>query len=267
VKFQKYTPLFPLSLYIDFMICYEENQPGYAYLKAIPEGFTQMVIELKNEERFLLATDEYNSKRVLKNGWIENYKTPIVYETSKNASCICIRFRPNGFYTLTKVPADEIQTNVVDGESVLGVSFIRFREQLLACNSANEMFLFAEMYFRTYLPQSDRESSIINFVTNHQHLPIAVVAEKSGYSQKHLISIFKKHTGYTPKYFSRIRRFNNALQYIKSSKVVDWSTITYHHNYFDQAHFIKEFQHFVCSKPGEYLKAPKINSNTMLANF
>jgi AraC-like DNA-binding protein len=266
MKIQKYFPEFPLSQYIDFIIFYEEELSLYSYLTTIPDGCTQLVFELKNDERILIKDNNNDFQKVLKHGWIQgNDKSLVSFKTKANATSVCIRFKPGGFYCLTQIPLTEMKNEIVDGESIWGRTFLDLRERLLQKENYLEIFQSIENFFLSKI-QINRETSIVNFVLKNHDLLISEVAAKTGYSQKHLISIFKKHTGFSPKYFNRIQRFNQVLRTLNTTKTVDWSSITYQHHYFDQSHFIKEFQHFTGLKPTHYLASSKLNPNNILHN-
>lgn len=67
------------------------------------------------------------------------------------------------------------------------------------------------------------------------------------------IQIFRGQTGYTPKVFCRIRRFQKALDCIEASGTVDWSAVALDSGYFDQAHFNHDFRAFSGINPSTYL--------------
>lgn len=54
---------------------------------------------------------------------------------------------------------------------------------------------------------------------------------------------FKQKLGLTPKMYLRIIRFNNCFKHIEleSGKKKSWAEIAYQFNYFDQMHFIRDF--------------------------
>ncbi len=79
----------------------------------------------------------------------------------------------------------------------------------------------------------------------------------AGYSIRQLERTFRSHTGFTPKYFSRIVRFQQAMKSYDNSEVKSLSELAYHSGYSDQAHFIREFKEFSGMKPRLYFKELK----------
>ncbi len=83
-------------------------------------------------------------------------------------------------------------------------------------------------------------------------MPIQEVSAALDISHKHLIDLFKQKVGLRPKQFARIVRFNHMLHSIDFSKSMSWSEVALQNEYYDQAHFIKEFYEFASLTPGEY---------------
>jgi AraC-like DNA-binding protein len=76
------------------------------------------------------------------------------------------------------------------------------------------------------------------------------IAGAVGLSQRHLIELFTREVGLTPKLFGRVRRFLHAVQ--KSDEGIDWSRLAVECGYFDQAHLIHDFVAFASVSPGVY---------------
>ncbi|MEM7381305.1 MAG: helix-turn-helix transcriptional regulator, partial [Bacteroidota bacterium] len=79
----------------------------------------------------------------------------------------------------------------------------------------------------------------------------------AGYSTRQLERGFRSRTGFNPKYFSRIVRFQQAMKSYDTREVKNLSELAYHSGYADQAHFIREFQEFSGMKPRLYFKELK----------
>ncbi len=73
---------------------------------------------------------------------------------------------------------------------------------------------------------------------------------------------FFRKVGLSPKYYARLRRIGYACNLIAGKKKVNWPDIFYQAEFYDQAHFIKDFEEFTGRTPQQYL-----NENTELANF
>ncbi len=57
----------------------------------------------------------------------------------------------------------------------------------------------------------------------------------------------------SPKLFCRVRRFQKVLRMISGGRGLDWAEIALTCGYFDQSHFIHDFQAFSGINPSSYL--------------
>jgi AraC-like DNA-binding protein len=92
------------------------------------------------------------------------------------------------------------------------------------------------------------------FVNEPHRTTIADVVGETGISHKHFIDEFRRHVGLTPKLFCRIQRFRQVLSEISHRRTVDWADVASSCGYFDQAHFVHDFQAFAGLNPTVYLR-------------
>ena len=74
--------------------------------------------------------------------------------------------------------------------------------------------------------------------------------EKLFISQSPFEKRFRKVVGTTPKKFASIVRFNSILNSLDKTKSL--TEICYENNFFDQAHFIKDFKQFTGETPENF---------------
>jgi AraC-like DNA-binding protein len=79
------------------------------------------------------------------------------------------------------------------------------------------------------------------------------VAQRVGLSQRQYIARFDAEVGLTPNRFCRIQRFQRALLEIERRKAIGWADLAVACGFFDQSHFIHEFQAFAGLNPSAYL--------------
>jgi AraC-like DNA-binding protein len=77
--------------------------------------------------------------------------------------------------------------------------------------------------------------------------------DKAGFSQRRFIQLFDQQVGLTPKLFFRVSRFQRAVLTVHNAGEVDWAGLALDCGYYDQAHFIHDFQAFAGITPTTYL--------------
>ena len=252
--FKKHIPEYPLSLYIEYIIYANGKQP-LPYLMELPDGKVNLMIELNDTTTNTLFTEKnLQGKHTMKHAWLSGSNpNAIVYQCNNDSAIMSVRFALGGFYALTKIPMTDSVHPGLEMELLLGSSFNKLYQKLINEQDIDKKFEHIEYYFSNYIKDNAFDTSIVRFINNNIDKPIDWLVIKSGYSQKHLIHILKSQTGFSPKYLQRLHRFQQVVKYIEQHRdTVNWSHLTYEHNYFDQAHFIKEFIHFTGVSPVEY---------------
>jgi AraC-like DNA-binding protein len=84
-------------------------------------------------------------------------------------------------------------------------------------------------------------------------VPIGSLAADLGWSRKHLITKFREQIGLPPKTAARVLRFNNAVRLIERGAELPWTEIAIRSGYYDQAHFIRDFNQFAGATPTEFV--------------
>lgn len=157
------------------------------------------------------------------------------------------------------MPLHELTDSVVDGDLVLTNEIMNLREMILESVLITQKFMVVE----NFLVKKFRNKLIVNpfiefavnkIISSPNQMSIEQISNKVGYSQKHLIKLFKDNVGLTPKGFLKIIRFQKAIEEIAGSKKADWTGIAYESGYYDQAHFINDFKAFSGFTPNQYLK-------------
>ncbi len=270
MMFKKHIPAYPMSLYIEHIIYADGAQP-MPYLMELPDGRLNLMIQLREHTtNTLFVEKDFSKKHTLKRGWISGANAKaIIYENHPCSTVMSIRFSVGGFYALTKIPMSEMMHPGLEIDLLLGSSFHKLYEQLLGEPDIDAKFVHIERYFRQYIGDHDFEHSVVRFVDKNIHHPIDWLVHKSGYSQKHLIHLLKKQTGFSPKYLQRLQRFHSVLKTLQHTRgTINWASIAYEHDYFDQAHFIKDFIHFTGFSPVEYFNiAPVAENNNLITDI
>ena len=256
MQLRKHIPAHPLTNYIQHILYVNAAIP-IPYLKELPDGGINLVVELENTVNTVFTENNSNAKYSLKNAWISGtQRQAITYVNNPNSAILSIRFTTGGFFALTKIPVSAIIHPCMEAELLLGNSFKHLYQKIINAGNVDGIFKAVEMYFLQKIPDDGFGISIVKFIDKNIDKPLDWLINKSGYSQKHVINLTKKYTGFSPKYLQRLHRFQNVIKEIKARKTkIEWASIAYQFDYFDQAHFIKEFIHFSGMSPGEYLSS------------
>lgn len=104
-------------------------------------------------------------------------------------------------------------------------------------------------------------STVDILLDNKQNLSINAICKQLNISRKHLNHLSKEHVGVSQKMLSSLNRLQNTLKIISASSLEKLTNVAYQSDYFDQAHFIKDFKRFTDLKPTEYARLVDIKQS------
>jgi len=82
-------------------------------------------------------------------------------------------------------------------------------------------------------------------------LNVRELAREVGLCERQLGRKFLAWTGYTPKQFVRVMRFQHAFEALAQRRTADDATVAVSHGYSDQSHMIRDFQELGGISPGK----------------
>jgi AraC-like DNA-binding protein len=167
-----------------------------------------------------------------------------------------IQFKPTGFTGIFGIPSVEIRDNIYPANDVIGESITRLYNQLLHAARASEMAECADQFLmscknhqkRTNINHNIAEVSS-HLITNSKRLKVSDYAYQANMSVRNFERKFKEQVGISPKLFSRLLRFNAALQLKIHRPDMSWADVAFEFEYADKLHLIKEFKQFANESP------------------
>jgi AraC-like DNA-binding protein len=70
------------------------------------------------------------------------------------------------------------------------------------------------------------------------------VARSTGWSERRFSQIFREQVGFSPKVWTRILRFQRAVQQLHAGVDLPWAELALDCGFYDQSHFANEFRAF-----------------------
>lgn len=151
----------------------------------------------------------------------------------------------------------ELTNHTPDLHSVLGRDGKELEEQImLAPHNPARCRILTEFLENRLCRSSEITHPALSAITyiihsKRQHA-VRELADYFNLSERQFERKFKKYSGFTPKKFMRIVRFNKACNYYKDAARISLTKIAYECGYYDQSHFIKDFKIFSGYQPSEY---------------
>jgi AraC-like DNA-binding protein len=171
------------------------------------------------------------------------------------ATSFAVYFYPTGFSRLFNIPAKEISLDFYDARDVAGPLLGSLHSQLAERRSFAERVLLMEEFLvsraaRVTQPTPIEEVTVHAFEAQGS-VPTIDMAHHSGLGLRQFERRFLQHTGIQPKLYSRIARFQSALDDKIASPRRSWLNIAHSHGYHDQMHMIRDFRDLAGDVPSE----------------
>lgn len=250
MKFDKHIPVDLLKPYIKHFVV-SENDLENEY-KVFPSSGLVIGFQYKGQLVTIKGQIENKLDSAGITGITDSYK---IFRNSANIGTILVYFTEVGFTHFASHPANELFNLSLSLEDVFDKSSVNEVEEKLACaNTDKQRIKIVEQFLLSQLKNIQTDKLIIEAVKliyqSNGTIRIKELNEKLFISQSPFEKRFRKIVGTTPKKFASIIRFNKVLENLDKSKSL--TEICFENNFFDQAHFIKDFKHFTGDTPEHF---------------
>lgn len=259
-RYLRHVPRAPLSEFVNLLWLYEGYTQPHAKERILPTGEMEIVINLREDRSYMYDPADPARCVTFRGALISGAHSQFqVIDTAQQESIIGVHFRPGGAFPFLGMPAGELRDTTVSLEELWGAGASELRDRLLEAATPERRFAILEQALLARLLRSaDGHGAVLfalrRFLAGPHATTITGVTDQIGLSPKRFIQVFRDETGFTPKVFCRIRRFQQALDQMQGRKQVDWTGVALDSGYFDQAHFIHDFRAFSGINPSAYLR-------------
>ncbi|MFC2185769.1 helix-turn-helix domain-containing protein [Fulvivirgaceae bacterium LMO-SS25] len=250
MKFEKHFPTEQLKPYIKYFVI-SENEIENEY-KVFPSTGLVIGFQYKGKLAILHANQENELDTAGITGISDSYR---IFKNSANIGTLLVYFTEIGFTQFATTPANELFNlslsleDTFDKSSVMEVS-----EKLAVALTDKHRIKIIEQFLIAHLKDVETDKLIVEAVKrilqSKGTIRIKELNEKLGISQSPFEKRFRKVVGTSAKKFASIVRFNAVLDHLDKAKTL--TEICYENNFFDQAHFSKDFKQFAGESPENF---------------
>ncbi len=250
MKFDKHLPTHQLKPYIKYFVV-SENALENEY-KVFPSSGLVIGFQYKGQ----LATVKDNTENKLTTAGItgvtDGYK---IFKNSADIGTILVYFTEIGFTHFASHPANELFNLSLSLDAIFDKNSVaEVEEKLTIATSDKNRINVVEQFLASQLKDIQTDKLIVEAVKliyqTNGTIRIKELNQKLFISQSPFEKRFRKVVGTTAKKFASIVRFNTVLDNLNKTKTL--TEICYENNFFDQAHFIKDFKQFTGDTPENF---------------
>lgn len=251
-------PSAPLNSYIK-ALRYSEGSPVYQHLKMLPSPALNLMINFDGAFNCYKPQDAKPYATYTESWSIGLWNTHHILDWPRHMQLLIVDFKPGGAYPFLHVPLSELHNDIVPLDAIWGNLAAEIRERLNSAPNIRARFGLLEQWLLTRVGEAPEGLEAVQYAAaeiaqHHGALSIRSLAEDVGMSHNHLTRQFQQLVGATPKELARIYRFRYAISTLDHSGPIDWGQVASHADYYDQAHFNKDFKAFTGHTPTDFLR-------------
>lgn len=257
---KKYTPSLQLQPYIKCYYLMESDYPEDIKDVFFADGCVEVV--------FHLGLEFYRGEE--KECWakiIGQITQPLTMKAKGKGKSFGIWFLPHAFSMFSGIPIYEFNDKAVPLDTIFSNAFIDFVGNCLFENDLEGLLAGIDRYLIAIMQissNSTKENLIdyaVRYILKYGGQPnLNTLVKDCNISNRYLQKIFIEKVGFSPKFFMRIVRFQQVLHYLSDRQFSSLTSVAYQADYYDQAHFIRDFKDFTGFTPSRFqLKKHPIN--------
>ncbi|MBV8671927.1 MAG: AraC family transcriptional regulator [Acidobacteriaceae bacterium] len=252
-----YTPPAPLRRLVKCLWYWEGAPQTHAKEQLMPNGEAAIIFNLRDEPMRIYEPRDLLQSKTFGFAVLSGPRSrPFVIDTAQEDRVFGIEFQPGGSFPFFRVPTSEFSDSEVSLECLWRSSVNEIRERLLGAPDLDSMFSAAESILIRLAVRPFELHPGVAFALHHfcsrPQTTVSSVRDRLGLSHRRFIQLFENQVGLTPKSFSRVQRFQRVLHKVHGAPSIDWAGVALDCGYYDQAHFIHDFQEFSGFTPTVY---------------
>ncbi|MGA8546697.1 MAG: helix-turn-helix transcriptional regulator [Mycobacterium sp.] len=250
-----YRPVSPLADYVEFIGDWRSRQADY-WSRALPRGAVTVIFDVGQRQQLDFYAADGKTRLVVPPAFITGSHTAsYVSNIAADEPVMAVHFRPGGAFPFLGIPLGDLEDAYVGVDQVWGSGGRDLHERLIETSSAQARFQILEQFLlsRPSLT-ADRQPGVaaaLAAIENDPSIRMADIRHQVGMAAKRLIALFRAEVGLSPKAYARVRRLQAALRLLGAGPV-GGARVAAEVGYFDQAHFVRDFESFTGMTPTRY---------------
>ncbi len=263
----RHKPQPPLAEFVDCIWLWEGYAGPHQKERLMPDGTVELVINLCEDRIKVYDPHTPELSHTIPGCVVSGPRSEFfVIDTETEASTMGVHFKAGGAFPFLNLPPDELCNQSVALGDLWGPASALLREQLLAAITPEEKVRVMESALLEQVAKPLERHPAVSFALQqfcqrHQAPSVSRVVDQVGFSQRRFIQLFADEVGLTPKLFCRVSRFQKMIQLAHAREEIRWAEMALDCGYYDQAHFVHDFQSFAGITPSTYMKqkTPHVN--------
>lgn len=248
---------------IRFYWVIEDSDTEIVRQKIVPDGFPEIIFHYGDPYRINITDTWERQENFLFAGQITRH---FALENTGRSGMIGIKLQPSAPTRLFDINMSSITNRVINGHSCFSeeITEILLKNMHSDLSYAEKVSLLNSI-LPDLLSEASEEDQLVKkavdiILNSNGTTSVQELCEKLSLNERKLERLFEKKVGLSPKFFSRVIRFSHIFKLVEQ-KPIAWSELAYLSGFYDQSHFIKNFQEFTGEDPTAYYFEEKNMAN------
>lgn len=258
MNYQTYAPHADLSALVKFYWTLEVPfDPKNEKQMIIPDGCIEMTFNFADPIKKYISEDAFV---IQPQSMVMGQRTKSFYiQPLGNVDSFAICFYPYGFANFVNAPLESLVDIEVPIEELFGeIQAMNLEEAISGAENTLDRIKIIEAFLFNHLSEESLaenlvKSTVDTLLTVNGNASIKQILKSDLSKRRQLERNFKKQIGISPKQLGRVLRLQTALKLMLNDHE-NLTHIAYESDYFDQAHFIKDFKEFIGTTPKDFLR-------------
>ncbi len=243
------------------------TEPDAQKQRIIPDGTIEMAFILGDDIKRYTSENEFiiQPRAMVLGQTIE----PFYIQPTGFVNTFAIRFYPYGFSNFVTMPIKNLANKETAIELLFGEKTANELEQkIIEAANTNERIEIIENFLLDKLNDKTTIDTIVKttidaLLATNGSASISKILKEDLSKRRQMERKFIKQIGVSPKQLSKVIRLQTALKLLLNRNTENLTDIAYQSEYFDQAHFTKDFKEFTGINPKEFLGNENMKLSTL----
>ncbi len=230
--------------------------------RIIPDGCIEMAFILGDDIKRYTSEDEFilQPRAMVLGQTIE----PFYIEPTGYVNSFAVRFYPYGFANFVTTPIKNLVNKETPIELLFGeVPAKEIAQKIIQATDTKERIEIIEDFLLNKIKNETTINNIVKstvdaILSTKGSTPINIILKEDISKRRQLERNFLKQIGISPKQLGKVIRLQAALKMLLNQQSKNLTQIAYDSEYYDQAHFIKDFKEFTGTNPNRFLENEKM---------